>query len=284
MATGASTFASNTDGMQPAHGTEPTSCSGIGTRNCIIVHVALSASHLLPTVGVAGSCAAEVKAQGSVKSNHSAAFACALYHMSDAEDNEEVEAPPPPKVIQSAELNAQYNLPIRAEKFRYEDEMVVATFFLLVCLFQVELLLTAISTQSVCSVTTLTASCSIGLAACPHEGNAADIDLSGAMFASDGRLLDAAYYGNPSALGGAIRHCGSNPMGSMHPDEESEIIHAFPALIPEDCCIMIFVVGGEQVSSCSSLTVTVHAKERKKGKVWHLLKPFFQKLHIPASS
>lgn len=205
--------------------------------------------------------------------------------MSDAEDNEEVEAPPPPKVIRSAELNAQYNLPIRAEKFRYEDEMAIAIFSLFVCLFQVALLLTAISTQSLCTVTTLTvaASCSIGLAACPHEGNAVDIDLSGAMFASDGRLLDAAYYGNPSALGGAIRHCGSNPMGSMHPDEESEIIHAFPALIPEDCCIMIFVVGGEQVSSCSSLTVTVHAKERKKGKVRHF-KPFFQKFHIPASS
>lgn len=38
--------------------------------------------------------------------------------MSDADETEEVEAPPPPKVVQHAELDAQYNLPIRAEKFR----------------------------------------------------------------------------------------------------------------------------------------------------------------------
>eukprot|EP00892_Ulva_mutabilis_P001149 jgi/Ulvmu1/11034/UM007_0215.1 len=145
--------------------------------------------------------------------------------MSDMEDNEEVEAPPPPKVIQNAELDTQYNLPIRAEKF------------------------------------------SIGLCACPAEGNSTiSVDLSGVMFASDGRLVDAVYYGNPSAANGALRHCGSNPVGSTHPDDESEIIHAFPALIPEDCDILVFVVGGEQVSSCSTLSLAVHAKERKKGK------------------
>lgn len=94
------------------------------------------------------------------------------------------------------------------------------------------------------------------------------------MFGSDGRLLDASYFGNPSALDGAIRHCGSNPIGAMHPDEESEIIHAFPALIPEECSIMVFVVGGEQVSSCGTLTLTVHAKERKKGKVRTVLRLF----------
>lgn len=87
------------------------------------------------------------------------------------------------------------------------------------------------------------------------------------MFGSDGSLVDAAYYGNPSALNGALRHCGSNPVGSVHPDDESEIIHAYPALIPEHCDIMVFVVGGERLSSCSTVTLTVHSKERKKAKV-----------------
>ena len=116
-----------------------------------------------------------------------------------------------------------------------------------------------------------TGACSIGLCACPPEGSTIDVDLSGIMFASDGTLLDASYYGNPSALDGALRHCGTNTVGSVHQDDESEVIHAFPALIPEQCCIMVFVVGGEQVSSCSTLTLTVHSKERKKGKVRHSL-------------
>ena len=94
-----------------------------------------------------------------------------------------------------------------------------------------------------------------------------DADLSCALFSTQGALLDAAYHASPSALGGCVRHCGSNPVGASNADEDSEVIHAFPALVPEQCCLMVFTAGGIGIQSCSSLSMTVHAKERKKAKV-----------------
>jgi stress response protein SCP2 len=103
-----------------------------------------------------------------------------------------------------------------------------------------------------------------------------DVDLACALFSTSGSIIDVAYHGNASALGGAIRHCGNNPVGSSHADDDSEVIHAFPALVPEDCCIMIFTVGGHNIQSCNSLSMTCYTKERKKAKVslFRILRPF----------
>lgn len=109
--------------------------------------------------------------------------------------------------------------------------------------------------------------CSIGLSACPNEQDIVDVDLSCALFSTQGVLLDAAYHASPSALGGCVRHCGSNPVGASNADEDSEVIHAFPALVPEQCCLMVFTAGGINIQRCNTLSMTVHAKERKKAKV-----------------
>lgn len=96
-----------------------------------------------------------------------------------------------------------------------------------------------------------------------------DIDLACALFSTQGALLDVAYHASPSALGGSVRHCGSNPVGASHGDEDSEIVHAFPALVPAECCLMVFTASGINIHGCSTLSMTVHAKERKKAKVPH---------------
>jgi stress response protein SCP2 len=112
---------------------------------------------------------------------------------------------------------------------------------------------------------------SIGLSACPPEGGSVEVDLSCALFSTQGSLLDVAYHACPSALGGSVRHCGSNPVGASHPDEDSELIHVFPALVPEKCCLMVFTAGGINIQSCNTLSITVYAKERKKSKVLHMI-------------
>lgn len=112
--------------------------------------------------------------------------------------------------------------------------------------------------------------CSFGLSFTPPEGQALDIDLSCVAYSTSGKVLDAAYYCNCSALGGAMRHCGDNTVGSPSPGEDSEVIHVIPALVPEDCCLLMFTVSGVGLPSCSPLTLTTYAKEKKKAKVCNL--------------
>lgn len=47
--------------------------------------------------------------------------------MSDAGDEAEEERVAPPKEILKAEINTQYNLPVRAEKFRYAGQPPACT-------------------------------------------------------------------------------------------------------------------------------------------------------------
>lgn len=111
--------------------------------------------------------------------------------------------------------------------------------------------------------------CSFSVCAFSGENGLVDVDLACCAFSDSGVLMDAAYHSNPSALSGAIRHCGNNSTGSFAPTDESEIVHAYPALLPPDCCVLFFTLAGtrNKLDECAALTVTVHSKDQKKDKV-----------------
>ena len=106
---------------------------------------------------------------------------------------------------------------------------------------------------------------SFAVAACGGD-RSVDVDLSCSAFSKHGNFMEAAFHSCPSILSGSVRHCGDNPTGSTSPDHDSEIVHVYPALIPEECCLLMFTVTGD-LSSSSTLAVSCYAKEKKKSKV-----------------
>lgn len=117
--------------------------------------------------------------------------------------------------------------------------------------------------------------CSVSLCAFPGDRGTIDVDLACCAFSDSGSLMDAAYHSTPSAMAGAVRHCGNNPSGSLTASEDSEIVHVYPALLPQECCVLFFTLSTTQnkLEDCVALTLTVHSKDRKKDKVpaCHLL-------------
>ena len=107
--------------------------------------------------------------------------------------------------------------------------------------------------------------CSFGLGFAPPEDKNLDIDLSCVMYSKEGAVIDCAYHCNYSALDGAVRHNGDNQSGSKSGD--AEVIHMYPGLVAEECCLMMLFVSGEQLNECTSLELTTYAKEAKKPKV-----------------
>ena len=108
---------------------------------------------------------------------------------------------------------------------------------------------------------------SFAVAAFGGEGKSVNVDLACCAFSDSGKYIDAAHCVQPSMLQGAVRHCGDNPVGATAADQDTEIVHVYPALVPEDCCLLMFIITGELLPDCEALTVTSYAKERKKGKV-----------------
>ena len=92
------------------------------------------------------------------------------------------------------------------------------------------------------------------------------MDLSCAAFSDAGQFIAAAYHNCPSILEGCVRHCGDNPTGATAAQQDSEVVHIYPALVPAECCLLMFTVTG-QLPDCEALGVTCYAKERKKQKV-----------------
>ncbi|XRB24975.1 radial spoke head protein 1 [Pseudoscourfieldia marina] len=74
------------------------------------------------------------------------------------------------------------------------------------------------------------------------SGAELDFDFACCMFAEDGTLKDAAYFGSMSSFGGAIRHMGDDKSGFGAAEEDDEVINVYLAKVPADITTIVFVV------------------------------------------